>query len=146
MLPSTMQTPMPGIIHALSEISLGIKAIPRFLRSTRAPSGSRDLTFSWRCADVSRGTIAIVGAGTYGLSLATHLASRRVERRIFGRADVVLLPDYGGQGQASFEILPLRNKYLYPDACERIGAGRYEHTAFRNAHDLLWTGSYNIRE
>jgi D-aspartate ligase len=32
--------PMPGIIHALSEIRLGLRAIPRFLRSTpRASSG-----------------------------------------------------------------------------------------------------------
>ena len=31
---------IPGIIHALSEISLGLKAVPRFLRSTRRRSSS----------------------------------------------------------------------------------------------------------
>ena len=28
--------PAPGIVHALSEISLGLRAIPRFLRSSSA--------------------------------------------------------------------------------------------------------------
>ena len=30
--------PMPGFIHALSEVYLGLKAFPRFLRSTPRPS------------------------------------------------------------------------------------------------------------
>jgi D-aspartate ligase len=30
--------PIPGVIHALSEMYLGLKAIPRFLRSTPSPS------------------------------------------------------------------------------------------------------------
>jgi FAD-dependent urate hydroxylase len=34
---------------------------------------------------VSRGAVAIIGAGPYGLSLAAHLAARNVEHRIFGR-------------------------------------------------------------
>jgi len=33
---------------------------------------------------VSKGTIAIVGAGPYGLSLASHLAARNIEHRIIG--------------------------------------------------------------
>jgi hypothetical protein len=31
---------MPGFIHALSEIYLGLKAFPRFLRSTPSPAQS----------------------------------------------------------------------------------------------------------
>jgi FAD-dependent urate hydroxylase len=34
---------------------------------------------------VSRVAVAIIGAGPYGLSLAAHLAARKVEHRIFGR-------------------------------------------------------------
>lgn len=34
---------------------------------------------------MSRGVVAIIGAGPYGLSLAAHLAARNVEHRIFGR-------------------------------------------------------------
>jgi len=34
---------------------------------------------------MSRGIIAIIGAGPYGLSLAAYLAARNVEHRIFGR-------------------------------------------------------------
>jgi Pyridine nucleotide-disulphide oxidoreductase len=34
---------------------------------------------------VTRASVAIVGAGPYGLSLAAHLAARNVEHRIFGR-------------------------------------------------------------
>jgi cation diffusion facilitator CzcD-associated flavoprotein CzcO len=34
---------------------------------------------------VSGGTIAIIGAGPYGLSLAAHLAARNINHRIFGR-------------------------------------------------------------
>jgi thioredoxin reductase len=34
---------------------------------------------------VSRGTVAIIGAGPYALSLASHLAAQNVEHRIFGR-------------------------------------------------------------
>jgi len=33
---------------------------------------------------VSKGVIAIIGAGPYGLSLAAHLAARNIEHRIFG--------------------------------------------------------------
>jgi D-aspartate ligase len=38
--------PMPGIVHALSEIYLGLKALPRFLRSTQAaaPANARAVT------------------------------------------------------------------------------------------------------
>jgi FAD-dependent urate hydroxylase len=31
-------------------------------------------------------SVAIIGAGPYGLSLAAHLAARNIEHRIFGRA------------------------------------------------------------
>ena len=34
---------------------------------------------------MSRVSVAIIGAGPYGLSLAAHLAARRVDHRIFGR-------------------------------------------------------------
>jgi FAD-dependent urate hydroxylase len=34
---------------------------------------------------VSRAAVAIIGAGPYGLSLAAHLAERKIEHRIFGR-------------------------------------------------------------
>jgi cation diffusion facilitator CzcD-associated flavoprotein CzcO len=34
---------------------------------------------------LSSGTVAIIGAGPYGLSLAAHLAARNVEHRIFGQ-------------------------------------------------------------
>jgi len=34
---------------------------------------------------VSRVAVAIIGAGPYGLSLAAHLAARKIEHRIFGR-------------------------------------------------------------
>jgi FAD-dependent urate hydroxylase len=34
---------------------------------------------------VNRVAVAIIGAGPYGLSLATHLAERKIEHRIFGR-------------------------------------------------------------
>ena len=34
---------------------------------------------------MSRVAVAIIGAGPYGLSLAAHLAARKIENRIFGR-------------------------------------------------------------
>ncbi len=77
-------TPMPGTIHALSEIYLGIKSFPRFLRSTPRVS-PQNPNYTYKEAVVSRVDVAIIGAGPYGLSLAAHLAARNVEHRIFGR-------------------------------------------------------------
>ena len=38
--------PIPGVVHALSEIYLGLKSFPRFVRSTRGdlPSAPNALT------------------------------------------------------------------------------------------------------
>ena len=69
---------MPGIIHALSEISLGLSLFRGFCVRRRA--GCRRPG-----ALMSRIPVAIVGAGPYALSLAAHLAARNVEHRIFGR-------------------------------------------------------------
>jgi len=48
---------------------------------------------------VSRGVVAIVGAGPYGLSLAAHLAARGIRHRIFGRpmAFWAQIADAGGE-------------------------------------------------
>ena len=76
--------PMPGIIHALSEIYLGLKSFPRFLRSTPRASSQTPQPAN-KGAVVSKVVVAIIGAGPYGLSLAAHLAARNIEHRIFGR-------------------------------------------------------------
>ncbi len=41
--------------------------------------------YTHKGAVVSRVAVAIIGAGPYGLSLAAHLAARKVEHRILGR-------------------------------------------------------------
>jgi cation diffusion facilitator CzcD-associated flavoprotein CzcO len=44
-----------------------------------------DVTRAYQGDVVSRVAVAIIGAGPYGLSLAAHLAARKIEHRIFGR-------------------------------------------------------------
>ena len=67
---------MPGLIHALSEIYLGLKSFPRFLRLTPRAS-AQDVSLAYKGAVVSRIAVAIIGAGPYGLSLSAHLAAQK---------------------------------------------------------------------
>ena len=76
--------PIPGIVHIMSEIYLGVRAFPRFLRSTSRRSVDPQVRRREEGRAVT-GPIAIIGAGPYGLSLAAHLAGRKIEHRIFGR-------------------------------------------------------------
>lgn len=70
---------LPAIIHALSEIYLGVKAL-RSHGNTRVRSANGIASES---ADVSQAEIVIIGVGPYGLS--AHLAAQNINHRIFGR-------------------------------------------------------------
>jgi hypothetical protein len=62
---------LPAIIHALSEIYLGVKAL-RSHGNTHVRSANGIASES---ADVSQAEIVIIGAGPYGLS--AHLAAQK---------------------------------------------------------------------
>jgi predicted ATP-grasp superfamily ATP-dependent carboligase len=73
--------PMPGVIHILSELNLGFRAAPRFVRTMLASSPPSRV----RAVKTRKPQVAIIGGGPYGLSLASHFADRNVAHRIFGQ-------------------------------------------------------------
>ena len=73
--------PLPGVMHRLSELYLGFRAAPRFVRTMLASSPASRA----RIVKTRRPQVAIIGGGAYGLSLASHLADRNIEHRIFGQ-------------------------------------------------------------